>query len=46
MFAHDLGEEFQSAYWSGRSTETALLKVKDDILNLIHNKKRARSLFY
>ena len=37
--AHDLGEEFQSAYCSGRSTEIALLKVKYDILKLIHNQK-------
>ena len=37
--AHDLGEEFHSAYYSGLSTKTALIKVKDDILKLIHNQK-------
>ena len=39
MLAIDLGEEFQSAYCSSWGTETALLKVKDDILKLIHNQK-------
>ena len=34
-----LGEEFQSAYCVSHSTETALLKVKSDIMGMIHNQK-------
>ena len=34
-----LGEEFQSAYCVSHSTETALLKVKSDIMGMIHNEK-------
>ena len=34
MLVHDLGEEFQSAYCSGHRIETALLKVKGDILTI------------
>ena len=32
LLEHDLNEQFQSAYQRGHSTETALLKVKSDIL--------------
>jgi retron-type reverse transcriptase len=39
MLNHHLGEELQSAYLSGHSTETALLKVKDDIIRHIHNRE-------
>jgi hypothetical protein len=39
MLNHHLGEELQSAYLSGHSTETALLKVKDDIMRHIHNQE-------
>jgi hypothetical protein len=34
-----LGEPLQSAYRVAHSTETALLKVKDDIMTSIHNQK-------
>ena len=36
---HDLDEQFQSAYRKGHSTETALLKVKGDILREIDQGK-------
>ena len=39
MVKHELGESLQSAYLSGHSTETALLKVKADIMNEIHHQK-------
>ena len=35
MALNDLGEDFQSAYTANRSTETALLKVKSDILDAV-----------
>ena len=35
MALYDLGEQFQSAYTANRSTETALLKVKSDILDAV-----------
>jgi hypothetical protein len=39
MLKFHLGDEFQSAYSAARSTETALLKVKDEIMKSIHNRK-------
>ena len=39
MTLYDLGDDYQSAYCSGRSTETALLKVRDDMLKMIYNQK-------
>ena len=36
---HQLGEKFQSAYKSHHSTETAIVKVKSDILENISKKK-------
>ena len=36
---HQLGEKFQSAYKSHHSTETAIVKVKSDILEKISKKK-------
>ena len=39
MLKYNLGEEHQSAYCAARSTETALVKVKDEIMNHIHNQK-------
>ena len=39
MAEHELGEELQSAYLSRHSTETALLKVKDDMMKHIYNQK-------
>ena len=37
MLKHNLGEELQSAYMRGHSTETALLKVKDEIMGHVYN---------
>ncbi len=39
MCANNLGEDYQSAYCSALSTETALLKVKNDIMCTIHDQK-------
>ena len=39
MLQHGLGEPLQSAYRMAHSTETALLKVKSDIMSAIHNQK-------
>jgi hypothetical protein len=39
MLKHQLGEELQSAYMRGHSTETALLKVKDEIMGHVYNQK-------
>ena len=39
MLKHHLGEELQSAYMRGHSTETALLKVKDEIMGHVYNQK-------
>ncbi|XP_072015038.1 uncharacterized protein [Amphiura filiformis] len=39
MLKFNLGDEFQSAYCASRSTETALLKVKDEIMRFIHNQR-------
>jgi hypothetical protein len=39
MTKYKLGESLQSAYLRGHSTETALLKVKDDIMGHIHNQR-------
>ena len=36
---YDLMEDLQSAYWEHHSTETALLKVKTDILNSMDNQE-------
>ena len=38
MTRNNLAEPFQSAYRSCHSTETALLRVKDDIMMAIDNK--------
>ena len=35
----NLAQEFQSAYRSGHSTKTALLRVKSDILNAIDDRR-------
>ena len=39
MTEHSLLEPFQSAYRAGHSTETALLRVHNDIVNAVNNKK-------
>lgn len=39
MLKYHLGEELQSAYMRGHSTETALLKVKDEIMGHVYNQK-------
>jgi hypothetical protein len=36
---NNLAQEFQSAYRSGHSTETALLRVKSDILNAVDDRQ-------
>ena len=35
----NLGESLQSAYKAGHSTETALIKVQNDIMTSLHNRK-------
>ena len=35
MTRHNLTDQFQSAYKSGHSTESALLKVKNDIMHAL-----------
>jgi hypothetical protein len=39
MLRHGLGEPLQSAYRKAHSTETPLVKVKNDIMGAIHNQK-------
>ena len=39
MNENNLGEPLQSAYRAAHSTETALLKVKDDIMTSLHHRK-------
>jgi hypothetical protein len=39
MQKNHLGEELQSAYLRGHSTETALLKVKDEIMGQVYNRR-------
>ena len=42
LSSHHLDNEYQSAYKSGHSTETMLLKIKSDIhMNLAKNKPTA-----
>ena len=39
MHENNLGEPLQSAYRAAHSTETALLKVKDDIMTSLHHRQ-------
>ena len=39
ILKYELGDKYQSAFCAARSMETALAKVKDDIMHHIHNQK-------